>query len=71
MKAHWTDATVGENGQLILDNLPFKPGQAVEVFVLSRALTAGSKHDGTLRDSVIEYREPFEPVASDDWEALR
>jgi hypothetical protein len=26
---------------------------------------------GALRDSVLEYQDPFEPVANEDWEAVR
>jgi hypothetical protein len=35
--------------------------------------TAGSTTAGgrSLRESVLEFREPMEPVASDDWDALQ
>jgi hypothetical protein len=34
--------------------------------------TAGSATAGgrSLRDSVLDFREPFEPVAGEDWDAL-
>ena len=71
MQAHWTETTVGEHGELVLEDLPFEPGQPVEVLVISK--TAGSTTVGgrSLRDSVLEFREPLEPVASEDWDALR
>jgi hypothetical protein len=71
VQAHWRETTVGEHGELLLDGLPFEPGQPVEVLVISK--TAGSTMHGNsgLRDSVLEYSEPLEPVASDDWDALR
>ena len=62
---------VGSRGELLLDGLPFEAGQPVEVLVISKS--TGLKAGGTssLRDSVLEYREPFEPVAGEDWDALQ
>jgi hypothetical protein len=53
-----------------LDGLPFEPGQPVDVLVISK--TEGSTTAGGqgLLESVIEFREPLEPVASEDWDAL-
>ena len=71
MQAHWRETKVGEHGDLLLKGLPFEPGQPVEVLVVSK--TAGSTVTGgrSLRDSVLEFREPLEPVASEDWDALQ
>jgi hypothetical protein len=35
--------------------------------------TAGPAPAGgkSLRDSVLDFREPFEPVAGEDWDALQ
>lgn len=71
VQAHWRETTVGEHGKLVLEGLPFEPGQPVEVLVVSKAAGLATAGDGSLRGSVIEFREPFEPVASDDWDALR
>ena len=70
VQAHWIETTVGEHGELVLEGLPFEPGQPVEVLVMSK--TTGSRAGGrSLRDSVIEFHEPLEPVASEDWDALQ
>ena len=71
VQAHWRETTVGEHGELVLEGLPFEPGQPVEVLVVSK--TTGSTTPGgrSLRDSVIEFHEPLEPVASEDWDALQ
>jgi hypothetical protein len=71
MQAQWRETTVGEHGELVLEGLPFDPGQPVEVLVVSK--TAGSTTAGgrSLRESVLEFREPLEPVASEDWDALQ
>ena len=73
VQAHWRETTIGEHGELLLDGLPFEPGQPVEVLVISKPAgsTTATDRSLSLRDSVIEYREPFEPVASEDWDALQ
>ena len=70
VQAQWRETTVGEHGEVVLQGLPFAPGQPVEVLVVSK--TAGSTAAGglSLRDSVFEFREPLEPVAGEDWDAL-
>lgn len=37
MNAYKVEATVDENGQLVLGGLPLKPGDRVEVIVLEQA----------------------------------
>jgi hypothetical protein len=71
MQAQWRETTVGEHGELVLEGLPFKPGQPVDVLVVSK--TAGSTPAGgrSLRESVLDFHEPLEPVASEDWDALQ
>ena len=71
MEAHWRETTVGDNGELVLDGLPFAPGQPVEVLVVSKSAGPRTAAGGSLRDSVLEFRAPSEPVASDDWNALQ
>jgi hypothetical protein len=71
VQAFWKDAAVGAQGDLRLEGLPFAPGEPVEVLVLSK--TAGSAEAGgrSLRNSVLDFREPFGPVAGEDWDALQ
>jgi hypothetical protein len=71
VEAHWIEATIVERGKLILEDLPFAAGQAVEVLVLPGRAPSACGQIKTLRDSVLEYRDPFDPVASEDWEAQR
>jgi hypothetical protein len=70
VQAHWTETTVGEHGELVLKDLPFAAGQRVEVLVVLK--TAGSTTVGerSLRDSVLEFHDPLEPVGGQDWDAL-
>jgi hypothetical protein len=71
VEAHWRETTIGEHGELVLGGLPFKPGQPVDVLVVSKTIGPVIAAGGSVRDSVLEFREPSEPVASEDWEALR
>jgi hypothetical protein len=71
VQAHWRETTVGEHGELILNGLPFEPGQPVEVLVVSKSQGSATAGGRSLRGSVLEFREPLEPVAGDDWDALQ
>jgi hypothetical protein len=71
VQAHWRETTVGEHGELLLEGLPFEAGQPVEVLVISKRAGPATAGDRSLRNSVLEYREPLEPVANEDWDALQ
>jgi hypothetical protein len=71
VQAHWRETTVGEHGELVLEGLPFEPGQPVDVLVVSKAAGSAAAGGGSLRDSVLEFREPLDPVASEDWDAVQ
>jgi hypothetical protein len=67
--AHRVEAVLVEDGKLLLDHLPFRAGQAVEVIVLpaTRPMPPGQ----SLRGAVLHYDRPTEPVAAADWGALQ
>jgi FtsP/CotA-like multicopper oxidase with cupredoxin domain len=73
MSAFIVTATVRPDGSLTVDQLPFAPGQRVEVVVRPAAddPTEGGKYP--LRDGTpYKYDDPFEPACDpDDWEANR
>jgi hypothetical protein len=71
VQAHWRETTVGKHGELLLEGLPFEAGQPVEVLVISKTAGPTTAGDPSLRSSVVEYCEPSEPVASEDWDALQ
>lgn len=66
MYAHRVDTTLNQEGTLVLTNLPFHAGEAVEVIVLPRINAVKSY---PLRGKPVAYDDPFEPVAQDDWGA--
>jgi hypothetical protein len=69
LPAHRIEAVLSEDGKLLLDHLPFRAGQAVEVIVLpaSHPTPPGS----ALRGTVLRYDQPTAPVAEADWDVLR
>ena len=63
------EAVISEDGKLLLDHLPFRAGQAVEVIVLLADQITSSGQ--TLRGMVLRYDQPTAPIAEADWDALR
>ena len=71
MTAHRTEATLTEDGSLTLKNLPFHAGDAVEVIIVARSPKPGEQDRYSLRGLPLHYDHPTEPVAQEDWEAVR
>ncbi|MBI1913337.1 MAG: hypothetical protein HYS12_01050 [Planctomycetes bacterium] len=67
--AHRVEVVLSEDGKLLLDHLPFRAGQAVEVIVLP--VVPSTAAGQPLRGSVLRYDRPTEPIAEADWDALR
>jgi hypothetical protein len=64
------ETTVGEHGEVRITKLPFPAGEPVEVTVVRKPVR--QREDGfPLRGVPIEYDRPTDPVAEDDWDALR
>ncbi|MFH0995053.1 MAG: hypothetical protein V1844_06085 [Pseudomonadota bacterium] len=68
MEAYRIEKRVVRNGVLQLDALPFKEGDLVEVIVLGWKRNVSKSTSSPLRGKVIEYVDPAEPVAQEDWE---
>lgn len=70
MYAYRLETIISPNGELQLTSLPFRPGEAVEVIILA----ANNKHetltDFPLKNTVLKYEDPTEPVAEVDWDVL-
>ena len=64
------DTTLTQDGTLTLSDLPFQAGDSVEVIIVPRA-AAAVQNGYSLHGKVIQYDKPTEPVAEEDWEALR
>jgi hypothetical protein len=71
MLAHRIEATISHDRTLTLENLPFHSGEQVEIIILSRPRRISEQVGYSLRGSVIQYVEPMEPVAQDDWDVAQ
>ena len=67
MKAYRVEKQIAANGELKLSALPFKEEDKVEVIILLRATGSHPVRPSPLRGKVIEYLDPTEPVAEEDW----
>jgi hypothetical protein len=66
MSVHISETTVDPQGRVVLDGLPFEPGEKVDVIIRSKKLSPAAGRD--LKGSVLRYDDPFEPVAMEDWD---
>ncbi len=61
---------VESDGTLKLENLPFQPGEKVEVIVLAEERGARDERRYPLRGTPLIYHDPTAPVAESDWQTL-
>lgn len=72
MRAYRVETRVEEDGSVHLKALPFRKGERVEIIVRSREEEDDARvPPAALEGSVLRYEAPTEPVAEDDWDALR
>ena len=71
VEAYRIEKRVVRNGVLQLDALPFKEGDLVEVIVIGRNRKVSKSTSSPLHGKVIQYIDPTEPVAQEDWELLQ
>ncbi|MEL7070318.1 MAG: hypothetical protein AAGN15_16900 [Cyanobacteria bacterium J06581_3] len=76
MNAYKVEATLTQDGTFVLEGLPFRSGEDVEIIVLQK--THESWHskktdeEYPLQGTVIRYEDPFEPAVSPaEWDALQ
>ena len=67
--AHRVEVVLTEDGKLLLEHLPFRAGQTVEVIVLLAARPTSPSHP--LRGTVLRYDQPTAPAAKADWDVFR
>ncbi|AFZ22527.1 hypothetical protein Cylst_0150 [Cylindrospermum stagnale PCC 7417] len=71
MLAHRIETTVKDDRTLTLENLPFTSGEQVEVIILSRPRKISEQNKYPFRGFPVQYIEPTEPIAQEDWEAAQ
>ena len=70
MDAVRIETTVDEHGEVHLTKLPFPAGEPVEVTVVPKP-TRQPGNGFPLRGVPITYDRPTDPVAEEEWDALR
>ena len=68
MDAYRTNAVVHEDGTVIISNLPFRKGQKLEIVLVEQTEARGGAASHALRGEPVKYIDPFDSVASDEWE---
>ena len=71
MNVHRIETTVANDGTLTLTDLPFHAGEAVEVLILPRAQKLSGQERYPLHGKPIQYVNPTDPVAEEDWAVLQ
>lgn len=70
-QAYRTYGQVSSEGSLRLENLPFQPGEAVEVIVLAEERPSNGDRRYPLRGKPVIYHDPTSPVGEADWNAVQ
>lgn len=72
MNAHRVETIVNPDGSLLLKDIPFQPGEQVEVIIIERPLSKRAEENRyPLRGQPLQFNEPCEPVAEAEWGALQ
>ena len=69
MQAYRVETILPADGTVTLHQLPFQAGESIEIIVLSRKDAATSPDRYPLRGTPVQYLEPTQPVAPNDWES--
>lgn len=70
MQALRFETVIPRNGELQIRLPTFRPGESVEVIVLALNRLENQTSDFPLKDTVLKYEDPTEPVAESDWAVL-
>ena len=71
MSEYRVETVLTEDRTLMLEDLPFRAGDAVEVTIVERAAQARKTGRYPLRGQPIRYDRPTDPVAAEDWHAMQ
>jgi hypothetical protein len=71
-------SVINNHGQLVLEDLPFAPGDTVEIIVRGRVIEAPLNESSASERYPLQgsqpysYPDPFEPaVPAEDWEVMQ
>ena len=69
METFKTVTTIKKNHKIEIENVPFENGMEVEIEVSINKKDENKNY--ILRDKLIKYDDPYNPVAEDDREVLK
>ena len=70
MQIYRVETTLTQPGILTLTGLPFRVGERVQIMVSPQTQKPSPNKRYPLRGQPIQYSDPFEPVAEEEWEVL-
>lgn len=70
MQAYRVETKIEKDGSITLQHSPFQAGESIEVIVLVSAVERETIDTESLRGAPAQFKDPFEPVALEDWEAI-
>ena len=71
MHAYRIETTLQKDGTVTLDHIPFQAGDPVEIIILARTPEGQPIDNYSLRGTHVQYLDPSEPVAQNDWDTLQ
>ncbi|MBI4332484.1 MAG: hypothetical protein HY673_14530 [Chloroflexi bacterium] len=71
MLSYRTETIISQDRVLTVRGVPFRPGEKVEVIILSHPSRKSEEKRCSLRGKPIRYVRPFDSVAENEWQALR
>ncbi|MEW6666601.1 MAG: hypothetical protein AB1512_15450 [Thermodesulfobacteriota bacterium] len=71
MESYRIQTTVSSEGTVVLEGLPFRPGEEVEVVVQNLRPEPAGNNRYPLRGKPIRYTAPFESISEEDWDVLK
>jgi hypothetical protein len=71
MQTYRIETIVSANRVRTIRGVPFRPGERVEVIILSHPRRREKGERYPLRGKPIRYIQPFDSVAENEWQVLR
>jgi hypothetical protein len=71
MSVYRVEVKISEDGSLNLVGLPFRAGATVNVTIDDDGGAVMENRSYSLRGLPVQYVDPTEPVAAEDWESAR
>lgn len=69
-QAYRVQSRVSPEGTLKLENVPFQPGETVEVIVLAEERLVREQARYPLRGKPLAYQNPMDGAATSEWDAV-